>query len=249
MRGLRDVVAFCVVLVTLAACSRPADKAAVPATGSSAAVSPPEKPSAPPPPSESGLAIKRGIAMLAQDRATFRPCNETAELWMLDQTDGVLAQAFAEEMQNGPAMLYVEAYGERAPVAEDVAAARAYAGTFVLEEVLYAGVQSQINGCADPAPAYLVTAHGAEPTWSVEVLESGVTWRQAQAPKELSFGPAQTQDAEGAVRYVASAGEHQIELMIDAQTCRDPLTGEFFAYAAKAVFDGREFGGCARVGG
>ena len=28
--------------------------------------------------------------MLAQDRMTFRPCDEKAELWLLDQTDGVL---------------------------------------------------------------------------------------------------------------------------------------------------------------
>ena len=39
-----------------------------------------------------------------------------------------------------------------------------------------------------------------------------------------------------------------VELLVDAQTCRDPMSGELFAYAARAVLDGKEFSGCARVG-
>ena len=143
----------------LAACSRqpeqPAARRQHPIrTGAAAAravTEPAAAPAPPEPPADSSLSIKRGIVMLAQDRMTFRPCNEKAELWLLDQSDGVLRQTFADEMQKGPAMLYVEAYGERAPVAEDIAEARAYAGTFVLEEVLYAGVQGQVRGCDEPA--------------------------------------------------------------------------------------------------
>jgi uncharacterized membrane protein len=37
-------------------------------------------------------------------------------------------------------------------------------------------------------------------------------------------------------------------LLLDAQPCRDSMSGEFFAYAARAVLDGMEFKGCARVG-
>jgi len=33
-----------------------------------------------------------------------------------------------------------------------------------------------------------------------------------------------------------------------AQVCRDAMSGEFFAYSARAVLDGKEFNGCARVG-
>ena len=128
--------------------------------------------------------------MLAQDRMTFRPCGEKAELWLLDQSDGSLRQTFGEEMQKGPAMLYVEAYGERAPVADDIAEARAYAGTFVLEEVLYAGAQSQVRGCDAPAASYVVAARGSEPFWAVEVGDGGIVWRQPEEPKEIDTGRA-----------------------------------------------------------
>lgn len=255
MRRISTLV--CSTLV-LAACSRQAEQPAPtpPQTGAPASAAAtslqsdqqpsPAQPEAPP--ADSSLSIKRGIVMLAQDRMTFSPCNEKAELWLLDQSDGVLRQTFASEVQKGPAKLYVEAYGERAPVAEDIAEAKAYAGTFVLEEVTYAGVQGQVRGCDEPAPSYVVAARGSEPFWAVEVGDSSIVWRQPADPKEIALGAPQTQDAEGAVRYHAAGNGHELELLVDAQTCRDPMSGELFAYSARAVLDGKEFSGCARVG-
>jgi uncharacterized membrane protein len=247
---------LCASLTVLVACSKSPPPAAAPSAASA-----PESvsadtadtaaaPHASEPPAESGLAIKRGIAMLAQDRATFRPCDEKAELWVVDQTDGVLRQTFAPEGQTSPVMLYVEAYGERAPIAdEDPAEARAYGGTFVLEEVLYAGVQGEGRGCEVPVKDYVVAARGNEPSWSAEVGEQRVTWRQPGSPQEIDLGAPQTQDAEGAAHYRAAANGHQLELLIDSQACRDSMSGEYFAYAAKATLDGKDFSGCARVGG
>jgi len=256
MRGSWRI--LCSTALVLAACSRQAEQPAPPppetaAPASAAATALPSDQQPAPaqpeaPPADSSLSIKRGIVMLAQDRMTFSPCNEKAELWLLDQSDGVLRQTFESEMQKGPAKLYVEAYGERAPVAEDIAESKAYAGTFVLEEVTYAGVQSQVRGCDAPAPNYVVTARGAEPSWAVEVGESSIVWRQPADPKEITLGAPQTQDAEGAVRYHAAGNGHDLELLVDAQTCRDPMSGELFAYSARAVLDGKEFSGCARVG-
>ena len=259
MRGSRRISTLvCTMALELAACSRQAEQPAPPTSDTSspvtAAPTQPQSELQSPPaqselPADSSLSIKRGIVMLAQDRMTFRPCNEKAELWLLDQSEGVLRQTFESEVQKGPAMLYVEAYGERSPVSEeDGAEARAYAGTFVLEEVTYGAVQSQVRGCDEPAPTYIVAARGNEPSWAVEVGDNGIVWRQSAEPKEVALGAPQTQDAEGAVRYHASGNGHELELLVDAQTCRDPMSGELFAYAAHATLDGKEFNGCARVG-
>jgi uncharacterized membrane protein len=253
MRGLRISTLMCSTTLVVAACSREAEQPAPAPTDTTAPVSsavtePRPVPAQAEAPADSSLSIKRGIVMLAQDRMTFRPCDDKAELWLLDQSDGVLRQTFEGEMQKGPAMLYVEAYGERAPVAEDIDEARAYAGTFVLEEVTYAGVQGQVRGCDQAAASYIVAARGSEPFWAAEVGDSGIVWRQPSEPKEITLGAPQTQDAEGAVRYHASGNGHELELVVDAQTCRDPMSGELFAYSARAVLDSKEFTGCARVG-
>ena len=206
-------------------------------------------PAQPEPPAESSLVDQaRRRSCWRRIACTFRPCDEKAELWLLDQSDGMLRETFADEMQKGPAMLYIEAYGERAPVSEDIAEARAYAGTFVLEEVLYAGVQGQVRGCDEPAANYIVTARGNEPFWAVEVGES----RHRVAPAAGAEGDRAGSAADAGRRRRSalsrSGNGHELELLVDAQTCRDAMSGEFFAYSARAVLDGKEFSGCARVG-
>jgi uncharacterized membrane protein len=232
--------------VTLAGCSRSPEPAApvttAPLTRAEETTTDSE------PPAESGLAIKRGVAVLAADHSTFRPCDEQAELLMIDQTDGVLARTFAGEnadaAANEPLKLYLEAYGERAPAS----GASTYAGTFILEEALYAAPEDQVRGCELPTQDYIVAARGSEPFWSIEVTETALVWRQPEEPTEISLAAPQTQDSEGAVSYAAAGGGHQMELMVEAQPCRDAMSGEYFAYAARAALDGKQFTGCARVG-
>jgi uncharacterized membrane protein len=141
--------------------------------------------------------------------------------------------------------LYIEAYGERAI---DQPAAPGFAGTFLLEEALYAAPDGQTRGCDAPAQDYIVAARGNEPFWSIEVTDAALLWKQPEEPKEISIAAPQMQDSEGAVSYAAANDAHKIEVLIDAQSCRDDMSGEYFAYAARASLDGKQFTGCARVG-
>lgn len=258
MCGLRGMLlSLCTGLLTLAGCAKPPEPAATPPAPAAVAGAPTEAeeiPTESEPPAESGLAIKRGIAVLSADHSTFHPCNESDELWMLDQTDGILARTFAGEkdvegVPNQPLKLYIEAYGERVPVSDDTpAAARSYAGTFLLEEALYAAPAGPTGGCETPPQDYIVAARGNEPSWSIEVTHAALTWRQPEEPKEISLAVPQTQDSEGAVNYTATGKDHRMELTIEAQPCRDATSGEYFAYAARATLDSKQFNGCARIG-
>lgn len=196
-------------------------------------------------PTESSLALKRGTLTLASNQATFQPCGVQAMLWVVDQTDGALRQMFSG--QSMPLELYIEAHGERTASVPDTEAARAYTGAFLLEEVLYATPPAESKGCSEPAPAYIVAARGNEPFWSVEVTEEHMIWRQPDA-KEISVDAPQSQDSEGTVGYVGEGGGHKLELYVDNDACRDSMSGAFFAYTARAVLDGTEFKGCARIG-
>jgi uncharacterized membrane protein len=198
------------------------------------------------PPAESSLALKRGTFSLEAERMTFQLCGEQTTLWVIDESDGVLRETFASEPK--PLQLYVEAHGERAAVPAEISAARGFPGVFILEEVLYATLPSESQGCNSPAPDYIVMARGNEPFWSVDVTADKLLWRQPDAPKEVVFDAAQSQDAEGTVGYTGSAGGHTIELLINAQVCRDSMSGALFAYTARATFDGNQLKGCARIG-
>jgi uncharacterized membrane protein len=195
-------------------------------------------------PAESSLSIKRGVVTAEGDHAMFRSCDDKTALWLIDESEGALTELLTE----GATAAYVEVYGERAPVPDDVPAARGQAGVFILEQLLYAGVSGETGGCEKPAPSYIVHARGNEPFWALQVNEDGMVWKQPEAPQEIKLGELQSQDAEGTVSYRASTGGHSAELLVDSQACRDSVSGEYFAFAARAVFDGKEFKGCAHVG-
>lgn len=238
----------CAVLLVLAACSREPAPASPPPAPELAFEDEAGAPSEPPPPADSGLEIKRGMLTVAKGRKTFQSCGETEELWVLDQAEISLDKIFGAELRPDSSKLYIEAYGERGPVADDVPDAKGYAGMFVLEEVLFATLEGAARACDQPVPTYIVAARGNEPFWSIEVNESQLVWRSPEAPKELTLEVEPAHYSEGAVRYIARGSDHELELLLDAQPCRDSMSGDFFAYAARAVFDGEELKGCARVG-
>ena len=231
--------------LALAGCSRPGD-APVPATPSSVNPAPTSELSSGPveeAPAESSLAIKRGIVTGEGDHATFRACDDPTELWLIDG-EGALTQLLTEDTTS----LYVESYGERGPVPDDLPAAKGQAGAFMLEQLVYAASTAEGRGCDRPLSDNVVSARGNEPFWAVEVTQTGMLWKQPDDPKEIALGDLQAEDAEGTVGYRASDAGHQLELQIEAQVCRDSMSGEYFAFAARAVLDGRDFKGCARVG-
>lgn len=198
-------------------------------------------------PTESSLEIKRGVVTLTKDRTTYRPCNEKTELWLLDQTDGVLRQTFPQLPE--AATIYIEVYGERTQTPKDVATAKGYSGALILEELLYAAPrQEDADSCAAEAPTYVVAAHGAEPLWSAEIREKEITWRQSEVPREMLMQIPDAADAEGTVSYRGVADGYELQMDIEGQPCRDASSGEYFAYSARASLNGKEFNGCARVG-
>jgi len=216
------------------------ETAPVPSTAPSAAT---RAAAVPAPPADSSLAIKRGV-ITGGEHPLFHACDDPTELWLVDESDGSLTQLFTDGVKS----VYAEVYGERTPVPPGLAEASAYQGAFVLEQLLYAGNSAEIKGCEVPAVDYAVAARGSEPSWAVQVTDTQMIWKQPEAPKEITLDGLQSQDAEGTVSYAAAGNGHTVELLIDAQPCRDSMSGEFFGFAARAKLDGKEFKGCARVG-
>lgn len=235
-----------IVLITLAGCARKQNEegAAAPAPLRPAAATSELSSGPVAEPTQSSLAIKRGVVTADGDHIMFQSCDDKIPLWVIDESDGAVTELLTEDATAA----YVEVYGERAPVPDDVPAARGQAGVFILEQLLYAGVSGETGGCDKPAPDYIVAARGNEPFWALQVTNDGMIWKQPKAPQEIKLGELQSQDAEGTVSYRATATGHKVELLIDSQACRDSMSGEYFAFAARATLDGKEFKGCAHVG-
>ena len=175
----------------------------------------------------------------------FRSCDDKVDLWLIDEAEGALTQLLTEEPAKA---FYVEAYGERGPVPDALTAAKGQAGAFTLEQLLFASAAREGGGCEQAAPDYVVTARGNEPFWSLTVTGIGMQLKLPDSPQGLNFTELQSEDAEGTVSYSATAEGKKLQLIVDAQACRDSMSGDYFAFTARAEFDGKELKGCARVG-
>jgi uncharacterized membrane protein len=193
---------------------------------------------------ESSLSVKRGVITLTTQTRSFRLCGANVDLTLTDQLepDGALDRLYAEL---GGKPIYAEAYGDRGEVQPGSNAPSA----FNMEELLYATANNPAATCAVPLGTYELQARGSEPTWSVEVFQDTMVFKQTVAPTEIKFTAVETADTEGTVTYRAGADRHVLELVITQRACRDAVTNEYYAYSATARIDKLTLNGCARVGG
>jgi uncharacterized membrane protein len=180
------------------------------------------------------------MTITAQTRS-FRLCGSNIDLTLVDQLDGALDHVYTEL---GGKPVYAEVYGERGDTEPNGKAPNA----FNVEELLYASPNNPVETCAMPLGKFELQARGSEPTWSVEVQQDSMIFRQTSAPTEITFTSVETADAEGTVTYRAGVDRHVLELVVSQRGCRDAVTHEYFAYSAVARLDKQSFSGCARVG-
>jgi uncharacterized membrane protein len=190
---------------------------------------------------ESSLSVKRGVITLTAQTRSFRLCGANVDLTLTDQLDGALDRAYADL---GGKPIYAEVYGDRGDVPPGSNASAA----FNVEELLYATANNPAAACATRLGPFELLARGSEPTWSVEVHQDSMVFKQTAAPTEIKFTAVETADTEGTVTYRAGADRHVLELVITQRACRDALTNEYYAYSATARIDKQTLNGCARVG-
>jgi uncharacterized membrane protein len=190
---------------------------------------------------ESALSIKRGVITLTAQSRSFRLCNSSVDLTLADQLDGALDRAYAD-LGNKP--MYAEVYGDRG----DAQPGSNAPNSFNVEELLYASGANVAGACDIPLGKYELLARGNEPTWSVEVKQDTLSFKQTSAPTQIDFTSAETSDAEGSVTYRAGIDRYVLELTITQRACRDSMSGDYFAYSATARLNKQAFNGCARVG-
>jgi uncharacterized membrane protein len=190
---------------------------------------------------ESSLSIKRGVITLTAQTRSFRLCGANVDLTLTDQLDGALDRAYSDL---GGKPIYAEVYGDRG---ETQAGSNA-PSAFNVEELLYATANNPAAACAAAHGTFELLARGSEPSWSVEVHQDTMLFKQTSAPTEIKFASVETADTEGTVTYRAGADRHVLELVITQRACRDALTNEYYAYSATVRIDKQTLNGCARVG-
>ncbi|HTE40831.1 MAG TPA: hypothetical protein VK629_08370 [Steroidobacteraceae bacterium] len=232
---------LCSCALIFAACGGKGEPASTPSPAAPAAAVPASTAAPENLEAESALSIKRGVITLTAQSRSFRLCGSNVDLTLNDQLDGALDRAYTDL---GGKPMYAEVYGDRG----DAEPGNNASNSFNVEELLFASGANVAAACNTTLGKYELLARGNEPTWSVEVKQDTLTFRQTSAPTQIDFSSSETSDAEGSVTYRAGVDRHVLELTITQRACRDSMSGEYYAYSATARLNKQAFNGCARVG-
>jgi uncharacterized membrane protein len=122
-----------------------------------------------------------------------------------------------------------------------------YRDALSITQVLRAAHPGEGGGCHVPTPAWLFSARGNEPFWGVKVYQDSIVLTQPDEPSQVAF-PAATVKPKGRAMLWTTAladGSHRLTLYLDQTGCADGMSGEYFAYTARATIDGAMRRGCA----
>lgn len=184
--------------------------------------------------------LLRGTVILAADGSVFRPCEGGPDLWLVDQTGGVLTRVH-DELEAGGTGIYTEVLARPIGVPA-IPEAAAFTDAVAVTEVRRAARE---GGACEEALDFVVRARGSEPAWSVTVRVDAVVFEQPAEPARLEFPAPVPSAADGRRTWSAAAGGHRVELTVEEAPCTDPMSGEYSALSARATVDGRDLRGCA----
>src|SRR5690606_8581826 len=101
-------------------------------------------------------------------------------------------------------------------------------------------------GCDEMLDGIVFRAQGNEPFWSVDVTPFDITLNRPGEPAVV-MQVAEPRDSAGSTVYAtqAQSGGPALRLAITEERCQDTMSGAWFAFSARAIFDGETLTGCA----
>jgi uncharacterized membrane protein len=170
--------------------------------------------------------------------AAFRACGAKGrEYELVDESRGDVLALYRELASAPGAPVFMEVRGV------------VYAlpgGRYALHAERLERAERQGPGCRRALGRLEALVLGSSPAWQVEIAPSGLTFASLEDRGMLMF-PARAGEwpADGPLRYEGRSGEATLALTLEPARCRDAVSGNVYALAARAVVNGTEYRGCA----
>lgn len=189
--------------------------------------------------------VYRGYYVVGHEVRAFHDCAGAEPLWLVDSTDGVLDDAFAELA--GGALpydsIFIGVRGRLTRMVSDGFAAE-YPGTLITTDLRQA--EGEGVGCDDVSQG-VFKAFGNEPFWDAELSPDTLRLiRLGEQPLTFAVngGPA-----DGGWVFVGNSvgtGPERIRVEINERLCVDGMSGSLFSYAVRVDLDDEAVVGCGR---
>jgi len=190
--------------------------------------------------------VHRGLAVFGHEVRSFKPCGSETSLWAVDSS-GLLWDLYTEmTVQDPPYQSVFVTVEGRLTAAPRVGFGADYAGTLLVDEVLY--VAREGFGCDFDWRAFRYRALGNEPFWTVDISTTSILLRSL-GQDDQTWTLTQESGLDRGGRFEGeAAGTEPVTVEIQRQECRDTMSGTFFGYTAAVRVGESILTGCALKG-
>jgi uncharacterized membrane protein len=181
-----------------------------------------------------------GHLVWGHEARSFTGCGTTREAWVVDRTEGDLVEVYEGLAVEAYQPVFVEIRGRREPGPSEGFGAE-YPEQVVVTELRRA--EREGWGCRLDLTGVEFVALGNEPSWRLEIRESGIVLTRPGHPEARHARSAPRRD--GAVTIYETG---DLVLVLNEQRCVDTMAGSRFSYSAQLKLGDRTLEGCALAG-
>ena len=188
----------------------------------------------------------KGHAVFGHEVRSIRPCGDSEAVWAIDSTQ-LLWDLHAEL---APGMepyeeVFVVVRGSLGDAPPDGFGAE-YPGSFVINQVLYAGGEG--FGCNLDLSGFQYRLSGNEPFWTLSFTDTTAKLSRMGSQDQIWSG-LQSERSETSVSYMGeSNASGLLEVHVSQEPCRDSMSGAFYGYSASVLVASEDLEGCALRG-
>ncbi|HEX4824473.1 MAG TPA: hypothetical protein VFV19_09175 [Candidatus Polarisedimenticolaceae bacterium] len=123
--------------------------------------------------------------------------------------------------------------------------------TFTVSSVGRARSAHEGSGCETPVFDGDFEVRGQEPSFTIDIRDTGIVYRSPDEPKGVTYPYGVTPNATGRREYASKIeGAHgsTLDVVLEPGRCLDAKSGEIFAYKALVTRNGAKLEACAAAG-
>lgn len=195
-------------------------------------------------PSDDPLTTVRGHLTTGHEVRAFVPCNEDGESWVIDQTDGELADVVGRLSPAPYAPVFVEVVGQWGE-APTTGFGADYDASLTVTDLVRA--ENEGHGCTLDTTTFDFDLRGNEPSWRLTVDEPAMRFTSMNGTAfDAAVDTVEASDSE--VRIVGTEGDTGIDVVIEQNRCIDSMSGAYYSLSATVNTGSRTWTGCAVAG-
>lgn len=193
------------------------------------------------------LTAFRGHLIYGHEVRSITLCDNSKELWVIDQTEGAMKRISNEIGRPPYTPIFIEAYGRVSDVPAD-GFGTDYEGAIILTAITHASRIEDSWGCREKYDEFIFKGQGNEPGWTCLITKTGIKFSSINLEHPIIFPAPHPSHHGDATVFKSETENHALKVFINETLCRGTMADEIFGWQMELTLDGTTYRGCAKRG-